>query len=1168
MKKNRIISFFAFCMGFMNMALAQYTNPVIDNSLPDPSIIKAQDGYFYLLATEDWHNVPIYRSHNLVDWKFMGTAFTDETRPKWLDGGAVWAPDINYINGKYVMYYSLSKWGENNNNGIGVAVADRPEGPYTAPSDNPSGKLFTSSEIGVTNSIDPFFIADGGRNYLFWGSFNGIYCIELSADGLSVKSGASKTKVINNTVEASSIIKHDGYYYFIGSAGSCCEGENSTYKLVVARSTSLTSGYKNKSGQSVQSDGLWGIGQYDLTDMLTRNTEVIGPGHCSEIVQDNNGDYWFVYHGYDANDVYAGRQVFLSQVKWGNDGWPYIEGGHPAISNNTAPDLPSIHEISNGQELLSFAQMVNEGNGHVDAVLTADIDMSGIDNFPGIGNDGNNLKRFHATFDGQGHRIKNLHMTGDCVALFPVASDNTVIKNLIIDSSCSFTGTGRNAAFVSACNWDEWGSKKVEFYNCGNEATVTGDGGNCGAFLGCNYDGDIAIVMRNCYNTGNITGGWETAALSGWIGNNGNSRIDHCFNTGTVTGMDGSQNNLFRGTAGGKWFIDNCYDTNYDHNCPKVDGNTVASGELCFLLNQGQPEMQWYQTLGTDSHPIPVSTSQPVYCTGNWLCDGTTTGVVTFSNTNDTNYDPHQFSAADDLCDRCQAGRKPAQVDGVYQISSIGNLVWFSEAVNSGFGVNYNAALTTDINQGRAVYTPIGNTAYPYQGQFDGQTHSVTLSLDNGGYDYQGIFGVITDGVTIKNLVARGTIKGKSYVGGIAGGTNGGSNNAKKTTLENCGNEATVSATDKNAGAMIGVNLNGSASFIFRNCYNVGAINGPTDVGAFSGWSGGGWSQFYNCYNAGKVNGGGSADFSRNNGTGFNNCYYVEGCNNNSRDAAGQLEAVTSAQLAYGGNLLGKLNTNGTYWYQDKYDAYPLPFGHPLEVELNEASTVAPTSYTSVDVTVLRSINAGNWSTIVLPFAIPADKMESVFGAGVVVRDFTGYDYDAVNDHITVNFSEVSAMEANHPYIIKVGTAISSFTVENVDITPSKDPRVKRGTTSTMKDFAGTYVANFNFFEAATNTPLYISGNQFWYASAQTLPMKAFRAYFDFSDDHVAASRIQMSFDEATGVNDAKSNTDEIRGEVYDLQGRRVVQPQKGLYIVNGKKVVIRSAMPLSSSKK
>ena len=1158
MKITRTLLSLTLCLILASTAQGKqgYTNPVINYSVPDPTIIKAQDGYYYLMGTEDFHNVPIFRSRNLVDWKQTGTAFNDDTRPKWLQDGAVWAPDINFINGKYVMYYSLSKWGEGTNNGIGVAVADRPEGPYT---DN--GKLFTSAEIGVTNSIDPFFIADGGKNYLFWGSFNGIYCIELSADGLS-KVSSSATKVINKTVEASSIITHDGYYYFIGSAGTCCDGANSTYKLVMARSTSLTSGYKNKNNKEVTNDP-WLSSPNNLTDLLTKNSEVIGPGHCSEIVQDDQGKYWFVYHGFDANNVDYGRQVFLSEVKWGSDGWPYIEGGHPAINNSTAPDLPSILEISTAQQLVNYANLVNSGNGHVDAVLTADIDMNGITNFPGIGNDGNNYKRFHATFDGQGHRIKNLHMTGDCISLFPVASDNTVIRNLIIDASCSFTGTGRNAAFVSACNWDEWGSRKVEFYNCGNEAEVTGTGKNCGAFLGCNYDGDIAIIMQNCYNTGHITGGSETAAFSGWIGNQSANRIDHCYNTGEVEGTDKNNgnvvNNLFRGSVG-EWKSPNnyCFDTHYSHNTGSVfDATKVASGELCYLLNQGQPEIQWYQTLSTDSHPIPIPNSQPVYCTGNLLCDGTTTGTVTFSNTEGADYSPHQFAADDDICDRCGKGREPQQADGIYQISSIGNLVWFSEAVNSGFGVNYNAALTTDISQGRAVYTPIGTPAYPYRGQFDGQTHSVNLHLDNGGYDYQGIFGVITDGVHIKNLVARGTITGKSYVGGIAGGTNGGSNNAQKTTLENCGNEATVTAKGVNAGAMIGVNMSGSASFIFRNCYNMGAISGG-EAGAFSGWSGGGWSQFYNCYNAGKVNGGGDADFSRNNGTGFNNCYYVTGCNNSSRDADGQLASVNSTQLAYEGGLLAKLNKDGTYWYQNANDPYPIPFGHPATVTLSETSTEAPASARRVDVTVNRTISAGNWSTICLPFAVT--DIAGTFGAGTVVKDFTGYDYDQAKDHITVNFSEVTAMKANHPYIIKVTNAVTQFSVAKVDIQPSKDPRVKRGT-DTMKDFAGNYVANFNFYEAAQNTPLYISGNQFWYASSQTKPMKAFRAYFDFGDDHVASSRIQMVFDETTGIEGiAPTNKEPITDAVYDLQGRHVSNGQlrKGLYIKDGKKILIK----------
>lgn len=98
-----VLSFMA-CGG---IAQGQYHNPVIDESLPDPTVIRADDGSFWLYATENIHNLPIYRSTNLVDWSFQGTAFTDSTRPDFVPDGGIWAPDINQINGKYVLYYCL-----------------------------------------------------------------------------------------------------------------------------------------------------------------------------------------------------------------------------------------------------------------------------------------------------------------------------------------------------------------------------------------------------------------------------------------------------------------------------------------------------------------------------------------------------------------------------------------------------------------------------------------------------------------------------------------------------------------------------------------------------------------------------------------------------------------------------------------------------------------------------------------------------------------------------------------------------------------------------------------------------------------------------------------------------------------------------------------------------
>ena len=296
-----------------------YKNPVVPHSLPDPTVIRAQDGMYYLYATEDIHNTPIYCSWDLVHWDFVGTAFTDATRPKMVPGGGLWAPDINYINGQYVLYYSKSEWGGEWTCGIGAATSDNPEGPF-----KDHGKLFTSDEIDVQNSIDQFYFEDNGHKYLFWGSFHGIYGIELSDDGLSVREGAEKVKISGSYTEGTCIHYHDGYYYLIGSSGSCCEGANSTYQLVVARSENLFGPYLNKSGLAAMGN--------NFTILLHKGGGVVGPGHCSELIQDDAGQDWILYHGYQSANPDAGRVLYLDPIVWGRDGWPQIKNQRPSTS--------------------------------------------------------------------------------------------------------------------------------------------------------------------------------------------------------------------------------------------------------------------------------------------------------------------------------------------------------------------------------------------------------------------------------------------------------------------------------------------------------------------------------------------------------------------------------------------------------------------------------------------------------------------------------------------------------------------------------------------------------------------------------------------------------------------------------------------------------------------
>jgi arabinan endo-1,5-alpha-L-arabinosidase len=302
--------------------------------VPDPTVIKGQDGYFYVYGTEDTHNVPIYRSRDLVTWRYAGTAFTDATRPMdMVTDGGIWAPDINYFNGQYVLYYSKSEWGKTWECGIGVAVSDRPNGGF-----HDAHKLFISSEVNIENCIDPFFIQEDGRNYLFWGSFHDIYGVELTADGLSIKEGCTPQKIAGGLIEATMIVKHAGFFYLIGSAGSCCEGAKSTYRLVVARSRNLFGPYVDRQGRSAIGD--------NFSTLLTKSSHVFGPGHCSEFVTDDAGQTWVLYHGFQASDVEAGRVVYLDKIEWGSDGWPSIKNSQPSVE----AEVPLFGEAAGMEE--------------------------------------------------------------------------------------------------------------------------------------------------------------------------------------------------------------------------------------------------------------------------------------------------------------------------------------------------------------------------------------------------------------------------------------------------------------------------------------------------------------------------------------------------------------------------------------------------------------------------------------------------------------------------------------------------------------------------------------------------------------------------------------------------------------------------------------------------
>ena len=299
----------------------KYNNPVIQQNMPDPTIIQVEDGSFYVYATGQ--NVSIYHSVDLVNWRSVGNAFTNETRPSLVPDAGIWAPDINYINGKYVLYYSMSVWGGQTTASVGVAVSDSPEGPFTD-----KGLLFNMSTIGVQNCIDQNYVVDNGKKYLFWGSWHGIWGIELTDDGLQLRAGSEKRQVAGTAYEAAYLHKRGDYYYLFASIGSCCQGLESTYTTVVGRSTNLWGPYTDKQGRPMMENN------HEV--VISKNEHFVGVGHNSEIVPDKAGDDWILYHGFSVENP-SGRRLFLDKIVW-VDNWPTIAGGTPSVE----ADIPCL----------------------------------------------------------------------------------------------------------------------------------------------------------------------------------------------------------------------------------------------------------------------------------------------------------------------------------------------------------------------------------------------------------------------------------------------------------------------------------------------------------------------------------------------------------------------------------------------------------------------------------------------------------------------------------------------------------------------------------------------------------------------------------------------------------------------------------------------------------
>ena len=301
-----------------------------------------------------------------------------------------------------------------------------------------------------------------------------------------------------------------------------------------------------------------------------------------------------------------------------------------------------VYQIGTPSEPLWLADRVNGGSGNQDAVLTNDIDMTGVKWTP-IGTKDSAFE--WGEFDGQGHFITNLTVNDSSLeyaGLFGYVTDHATIKNL----------------------------------------------GVFGEFSGGEYVGGIAGYSEN-------------------------SEITNCFFIGTVSGTNTNgiaNEDIIGGT------VKNCY---FQSDSTDINARTekqFKSGEVAELLNMlpnGGTQEVWGQTIGADAYPCALTSDNKV------IRDYTNLG-----------WHNHTNGTTEDNCPNCV--KTPKQENGVYQISTIQELYWFSAYVNNTDSsikaeLANNITVNEDISaQNRIIWTPAGTISKPFTGTFDGKGHIIS----------------------------------------------------------------------------------------------------------------------------------------------------------------------------------------------------------------------------------------------------------------------------------------------------------------------------------------------------------------------------------------------------------------------------------------------------------
>ena len=294
---NKITSTLTLLSLSLTTAFSQVGQPFIH----DPSTIVECDGKYYTFGTGGGGLI------SEDGWTWKGGA----VRP---GGGA--APDAMKIGDRYLVIYGATGGGlGGGHNGRILTMWNKTLDP-----NSPDFKYTDAVEVAASDgledndAIDPGLLLDPttGRLWVCYGTYFGtIRLIELDPNtGERVK--GNKERDIAIDCEATDLIYRDGWYYLLGTHGTCCDGVNSTYNIVVGRSRTVTGPYLDNVGRDMYHGG----GRM----VIAAGDSVTGPGHFGRYVIDEGIEIMSCH--YEADYRQSGRSVLgIRPLLWKN-GWP------------------------------------------------------------------------------------------------------------------------------------------------------------------------------------------------------------------------------------------------------------------------------------------------------------------------------------------------------------------------------------------------------------------------------------------------------------------------------------------------------------------------------------------------------------------------------------------------------------------------------------------------------------------------------------------------------------------------------------------------------------------------------------------------------------------------------------------------------------------------------